>query len=79
MVSTSTLKCSKDIKFCHPKSLTKAGDDFICCGITKKPTKYKKDVVKLCLKGKFVPKFTIEMTVEEAICFIKSLSTAISF
>jgi len=78
MVSTSALKCPKDIKVCHPKSLTNAGDDFICCGITDKPTKYKKDIIKMCLKGKFVPKFTIEMTEQEAICLIKSLATAVS-
>jgi hypothetical protein len=65
------LKCPRKNKNCKPSLIFGCkGDNFICSGINKKPSKYKKDYVMLCLKGQISDR-SMEMTVEEA-CFITS-------
>ena len=65
------LKCPRNNKNCSPCLIYKCkGKNFICSGINKKPTKYKKDFVTLCLKGQLSNRI-MEMTVQEA-CFITS-------
>ena len=50
----------------------------ICSGICSRPTKYKKDNIWLCLKGKYVEDHRIEMTQGEALVIISTLSLAVS-
>jgi len=64
-------KCPRKNKNCKPCLIYQCkGSNFICSGVNKKPTKYKKDYITLCLKGQLANR-SIEMTVEEA-CFIAS-------
>lgn len=63
------LKCPKKNKHCKPCLIFECkGGNYICSGINKKPTKYNKDNVTLCLSGQLANR-TLEMTQEEA-CFI---------
>jgi hypothetical protein len=73
------MKCPKKNKFCHPSYKKPCKGQFICVGANKKPTKWKKDVVKLCLNGHFVKRFTLEMTPEEAFFITKGLISIIDF
>ncbi len=66
-------KCYKKNKFCNPTTQLENGGDFICCGLTKKPKKYRKDIVKLCLKGRYVKCFSIEMSPREALLIVRVL------
>ena len=50
------------------------GKDFICGGLCK-PTKYKGDKIKLCLRGKFVDSPSIELTPMEC-CIISAVLSA---
>ena len=72
------MKCPKKNKYCTPALYLKDKNYFICTGINKKPTKYKKDIIKLCLRGKYVKDFKIEMTLQEALMISSALSLAAS-
>ena len=69
------MKCPKKNKFCLPETIERSQvrSQYICVGVNKKPTKWKKDVIKLCLNGEFVKDFTIEMTPEEALLIARGL------
>jgi len=68
------MKCPKKEKSCKPSIcfMTKKGN-YICSGISSKPTKFECDNVWLCLKGK-VAESGIEMTKAEALGIISALS-----
>lgn len=72
------MKCLKKRKNCEPILRLRDKGHFICSGINKKPTKYKKDIIKLCLKGKYVKRFIIEMTLQEALMISSALSLTVS-
>jgi len=72
------VNCLKKNKNCKPTLYFKDKTHFICAGINKKPTKYKKDIVKLCLRGKYVKNFKMEMTLQEALMISSALSLAVS-
>jgi len=55
-----------------------AGDNYICSGINKKPTKYKNDNVWLCLNGEYVKDLKLEMTMDEAFAFMSTLTATLS-
>jgi len=60
------MKCLKKFKFCVPMKVYKAKkDNYICCGMSSKPSKFKNDTVWLCLNGYYC-KRRIEMTRCEA-------------
>ena len=68
------MKCIKKNYYCKPSICFKAkGNNFICSGISKKPSKFKEDIVWLCGKGK-VAKFDLEMTKSEALALISVLT-----
>lgn len=68
------MKCPRKEKHCKPTICFKTiKRNFICSGISNKPTKYKYDIVWLCLKGKFSETF-IEMTKAEALGIISVLT-----
>ena len=59
---------------CIPIALVKAkGDNYICAGYNPKPSKFKKDIIMLSLKGK-VSNTNLEMTKEEAALIIHVLT-----
>jgi hypothetical protein len=70
--------CPKTNKNCKPISKIPAGRHYICSGLNSRPRKYSKDIVKLCLKGKYVKDFSIEMTPHEALYIIRALVTTIA-
>ena len=60
------MKCLKKSKYCTPAKVYRAkNDNYICCGISNKPSKHKDDTVWLCLNG-FYCRRRIEMTGFEA-------------
>lgn len=72
------MKCFKKNNTCKPQlQFLAEGDNFICSGISKKPTSYKKDVVWMCLKGATC-KSSLEMTLGEAASVVAVLSSAIA-
>lgn len=61
------MKCKKKIACCTPVLMIPSGKNhYVCAGISKKPSKYKEDIVWLCLQGKWVEHVKLEMTKEEA-------------
>ena len=72
------MRNKKKCKNCENIFKSTQKSHYICSGINKKPTKYAKDIVKLCLKGKFVKEFFIEMTLHEACMISAALSAAVS-
>lgn len=70
-------KCPKNNK-CIPNLQKFAKKDYICCGFNKSPKKYRHDVVKLCLKGKYVSDFSIEMTPSEALDIASCLTSTLA-
>ena len=71
------MTCPNHIKHCTQKQIIRMAGDFTCIGMTSKPTKYKHDIVKFCLSGKYA-KCSIEMTLDEADIFLKLLKFVIS-
>jgi len=68
------MKCPKKNKYCNPSICFKTiKHNYICSGISSKPTKYKKDIVWLCLKGKF-SQTQLELTKGEALGIISVLT-----
>jgi len=73
------MKCKKHHTYCSPVLVIPSEHgDYICSGISKKPSKYKKDTVWLCLdgNGSWNNKYKIEMTKEEAQIISACLSLA---
>ena len=71
------MKCPFKNKYCTSILIFKGKkDNFICSGVSKKPTKYKEDIIWLCLKGKLC-KTQLEMTKAEAVFIISSLSSTL--
>lgn len=71
------MKCKKKSKHCTCHLIFQAkGDNFICSGVNTKPTKYEKDIIKLCLNGAFC-KRELEMTKGEAAFIIGVLATSL--
>jgi len=71
-------ECPKKSKVCSPAIcfMTERGN-FICCGVSSKPSKFKQDTIWLCLKGK-VAKTALEMTPSEALTIITALSMGVN-
>lgn len=71
--------CPKRSKHCKSVLYIPAkGNNYICSGISDKPTKYSEDLVWLCLSGKLIKNTKIEMTRDEAFIIIAALSLAAS-
>ena len=71
------MKCLRKNKNCEPSLCIRgAGKNFVCAGLNKKPSKFKKDNIWLCLSGELSNR-TIEMTKQEAGFFIGCLGIAI--
>jgi len=71
------MKCPKNNKNCTPNLVYQgAGNNFICSGTCKKPTKCKTDFVWLCMKGQ-LSKTEMEMTVQEASFLVSVLSATL--
>lgn len=72
------MKCPKKNKNCSSMlSFHASKNNYICSGINNKPTKYNKDIIKLCLSG-FFSKTCIEMTLDEAASIIAVLGASLS-
>lgn len=76
MVVKDIMKCPKKKK-CESVSLLRGKKHYICIGFCKKPLKYKKDIVNLCLEGKYVNNFLVQMTPKEALVIGAGLLNAI--
>ena len=73
------MKCPKKIKHCQPCYLLKAkGDNFVCSGVSTKPSIYTKDNLWLCSKGA-ESKLNIEMTVKEALLICSALNASLGW
>jgi hypothetical protein len=73
------MACPKKNKNCQSTLLIKGKEDnFICAGISTKPTNYKKDNIWLCSKGA-VCQFALELTVEEALYICSALNSALGW
>lgn len=69
--------CPKKSNYCFCSLILKGKDNnYICSGISKKPTKYKKDIINLCLSG-ILSKTKIEMTKDKASFIISVLATSL--
>ena len=71
-------KCLKNNKNCVPNLQEFAKNGYICCGFNKKPKKYRHDVIKLCLQGKYVKNFSLEMTPSEALTIASHITATLS-
>jgi hypothetical protein len=72
------MNCPRNKNICEGCLVYKAsGVGFICSGIIKNPSVYKKDKVMLCIKGELTDKMT-EMTIEEAGFIISVLASTIA-
>lgn len=69
--------CPKNNKHCSQKQIILMGGDYTCMGMNSKSKRYKHDIVKFCLSGKYA-KCSIEMTLDEAEYFLKLLKFVIS-
>jgi hypothetical protein len=70
------MKCPLKNKYCKSQAIARAkNNNFICSGINSKPY-IKKDIIKLCVKGRFC-KMQAEMTRKEAIGIITTLSCVV--
>jgi len=71
------MKCPRK-KECIPCLQKFAKKDYVCCGLNKKPHKYKNDIVKLCLSGAYIKEFGIEMTPHEALVITSCITSTLS-
>lgn len=71
------MNCPKSNK-CIPNLQKFAKGDYICCGFNKKPTKYRHDVIQLCLKGQYLNDLSIEMTPAEALDIASVLTATLA-
>lgn len=74
------LKCRRKGKTCKQILYFSNGKGvYICSGVNKKPTKFKKDNIWICLKGHYIRKpERIEMTRGEALTIVAALCAALS-
>ena len=74
------LKCWRKGKTCTQMLYYTDGKKaVVCSGVNKKPTKYKKDNIWLCLKGHYISRLDrFEMTRGEAYLIISALCAALS-
>jgi hypothetical protein len=71
------MNCPKKSNTCKSLLIIKGGkNNYICSGISKKPTKYNKDIIHLCLNG-ILSKMKIEMTKDEASFIISVLAASL--
>jgi hypothetical protein len=71
------MKCPNKCRGCEPIFNLKLNkDNFICSCIKNKGTKYKKDIIWLCLSG-VLSKTSLEMTKFEATSLIAALSNSL--
>jgi hypothetical protein len=71
------MKCPNKNKKCDlTLKISPNKKNYICSGINKKGTKYKNDVIWLCLKG-LLSELKIEMTRGEAAFIISVLGTSL--
>jgi hypothetical protein len=69
--------CPKKLKTCKSILIIKGGkNNYICSGISNTPTKYKKDIIHLCLRG-ILSKIKLEMTKDEASFIISVLAASL--
>ena len=62
-----TQHCLKKLKHCKPSiCFITSKKNYICSGVSKKPSKFSEDNVFLCLKGKLC-ETSLEMTSNEAL------------
>ena len=67
-------KCPKRNKKCIPSiCFMTSKKNYICSGVSKKPTIFEDDIVWLCLKGKH-SKTALEMTQAESLAIISVLT-----
>lgn len=76
-IGNAEMKCKKNKK-CHSKMQCCAKNGYICCGLTAMPSKYKNDIIKLCLSTKQIKALTIEMTPSEALYIASCLTTTLA-
>jgi len=71
-------KCIKKNKYCKSSIcfLTPNKKNYICSGVSFKPTKFSEDKVWLCLKGK-LSKTALEMTKNETLGIISVLTASL--
>jgi hypothetical protein len=68
------MKCPKKDKNCKPSICFKTiKNNFICSGVSFKPSKFKEDNIWLCLRGK-LSETSLEMTKGEALGIISTLT-----
>jgi len=72
------MTCPRKSKQCKQKMCFDYKNHYICSGKLKRGTKYKNDIIQLCLKGKFINNFCMEMTRSEALLIISALSGSLS-
>lgn len=71
------MNCPRKQTECKPSILFRGkGDNLICSGISKKPSRYRKDNVWLCLQGAY-GKTYLEMTKQEALMVISALAGSV--
>jgi hypothetical protein len=71
------VNCPKKSKVCKPSvCFLSSKGNYICSGISKKPTRFKEDIVWLCLKGAFA-KTNMEMTKAEALGIISVITASL--
>lgn len=68
------MRCKKCLKVYRVEA---ENHNFICAGIAKRGTKFKKDTVWLCLKGELAESY-LEMTPDEAGMIVSGLVRAIA-
>jgi len=72
------IKCPKNDKHCDICLIYKSkGKNYICSGINKKPSIYKRDKIKLCIISE-VSNHVSEMTTEDASFIISVLSSTLA-
>lgn len=70
------MKCIKKNKHCKPSLIFKSiKNNYICSGISTKPSKFKDDTVWLCLKGA-ISKTALEMTENESKAIVSVLAAS---
>lgn len=73
----TTVNCPKRSKVCKPSVCFKSSKgNYICSGVSNKPTKFKEDIIWLCLKGK-MSKTDLEMTKAETLGIISVLTASL--
>lgn len=70
------MKCNRKEKYCKPSLCFKTiKNNYICSGVSSKPTKFNEDTVWLCLNGA-LSKTYLEMTQGEANAIVSVLAAS---